>query len=347
MTAVPQAARGWIESPAFDLAAFILVPCASLVVLGAVLGVPHGGDLVVAATFLVAIPHYLASLTFFLGDDTLRHYRTRRAAFFAGPVLIVAAVALFRFVHWDSVVNNTMYLWNIWHVTLQSAGILGIYRRLNGGPAEERPLARDALLGVNGTLALWWIDRFPPLHDWLVAVHPATPQLVRWGCLAFAAVALARYARALARRPVPMALPERAFLASSLVLFTPYLWVRDANLATFGMLMGHFIQYLSIVFLLQRRKYAEAAGSLHQRLLGMVSARPVLLAAALVGAGLAFYAADKLTARLGIHIAYIILWNAITLVHFYLDGLIWAFRQPFVRQAIGAYLMPASHMAAP
>jgi hypothetical protein len=42
--------------------------------------------------------------------------------------------------------------------------------------------------------------------------------------------------------------------------------------------------------------------------------------------------------------AYVILWNALTLVHFYLDGLIWAFKQPFVRQSIGAYLTPASRV---
>jgi hypothetical protein len=43
---------------------------------------------------------------------------------------------------------------------------------------------------------------------------------------------------------------------------------------------------------------------------------------------------------------YIIAWNALTLVHFYLDGLIWAFRQAFVRQTFGPYLTPASHMVA-
>jgi hypothetical protein len=336
--------RGWIQSPRFDLAAFILVPLSSLVVVGAVRGASYGMPLVVAATYLVAIPHYLSSLTFFLGDDNLGYYRTRATAFFAGPVVIVAAVVALRLLGLHSVVLNTMFLWNIWHVSLQSAGILSIYRRLNGGPQDERPLAHRAILLINAAMALWFVDRYEPLHHWLVAIHPDTPVLLRWVLLAAATFALARYARALLARQRPMAVPEASFLVSSLVLFVPYLWVRDSNLATFAMLMGHFIQYLSIVWLLHRRKYATAGGTAHQRLLGMVSARPALLFATIVGSGLFVYGINWLATRLGMPMAYVILWNALTLVHFYLDGLIWAFKQPFVRQSIGAYLTPASRV---
>ena len=336
--------RGWIQSPTFDLATFILVPLSSLLVLGAVRGAAYGMPLVVAATYMLAIPHYLASLTFFLGDDNLAYYRSRRAAFFVGPVVIVAAVAMFRLLGFHGVVQNTMFLWNIWHVSLQSAGILSIYRRLNGGPQEERPLAHRAIFLLNATLALWYVDRFEPLAAWLHAIHPATSTVLRWVLLIVALIACAQFARAVASRPQAMALPEKAFLASSLVLFVPYLWVRDMNLATFGMLMGHFIQYLSIVWLLHRRKYAGAGGTTHQRLLGAISARPALLFATIVGSGLSFYAASKLSALFGIAMAYVILWNSITLVHFYLDGLIWAFKKPFVRQSIGAYLTPAARV---
>ena len=339
-----RAVRGWIQSPAFDLAAFILVPLSSLVVLGAVRGAPLGMPLVVAATYLVAIPHYLSSLTFFLGDDNLGYYRSRRLAFFVGPIVIVALVVVFRLAGYHDIVVNTTFVWNIWHVSLQSAGILSIYRRLNAGSLAERPFAHAAILLVNATLALWHVERFEPLHRWLLAVHTLAPVVLRWGLLLMAAIALAGYVRAIGRRAHPMALPEQAFLASSFVLFTPYLWVLDSNLATFGMLMGHFIQYLAIVWLLHRRKYAAAGGSTHQRALGLVSARPALLFAALTGSGLAFFATNALTRMLGIGMAYLILWNSITLVHFYLDGLIWAFRQPFVRQSIGAYLMPATRV---
>jgi len=247
-------ARGWIQSPRFDLATFILVPLSSLVVLGAVRGAQYGMWMVVAATYFVGIPHYLSSLTFFLGDDNLRYYRSRTLAFFVGPVLIFAAVIALRLTGLDAIVLNTMFLWNIWHVSLQSAGILTLYRRLNSGPLEERAFAYPAILLVNATMALWFVDRFPPLYTVLVALHPMVPGVLRWTLLCAAVVAVAAYARyVIVRRPSPMSVPERAFLASSLVLFVPYLWINDSNLATFAMLMGHFIQYLSIVWLMNRR----------------------------------------------------------------------------------------------
>jgi hypothetical protein len=258
-----------------------------------------------------------------------------------GPVVILGAVVGFRAIGFDNVVLNAMFTWNIWHVSFQSSGILSIYRRLNGGPHAERSVAQRALLFWNATLALWFIDRYPPLHAWLVLVHPRFPEILRVALLAVAVFYLVRLARCIAGRSRAVSLPEGAFLASSLVLFVPYLWVEDANLATFGMLMGHFIQYLSIVWLLQYRKYSRRAGSTHQRILGKISASPVLIGATIVGTGVAFYAVQELAGRFGAPMAYIVLWNALTLVHFYLDGLIWAFKTPFVRESIGPHLTPA------
>lgn len=338
------ASRGWIESPRFDLAAFILVPLSSLVVLGSVLGIPHGWQVVVLCTYLVAIPHYLSSFSFFFGDDNLAHYKTRSMAFFLGPAVILASVIVLRAVGMQVVVANTLYVWNVWHVSLQSAGILAIYRRLNRGPVEERPFAMRAILLWNATLAFWFIDRYAFLNDWLVAAHPAAPLVLRYALLAAAIMALVQFRAVLRGRAHPLAVPEKAFLASSFALFLPYLWVRDSNLATFAMLMGHFIQYLSIVWLLNRRKYSGTDGTTHQRVLGFVSHRPLVLMACLGAAGVAFYAANRLASVFGVPWAYATVWNALALVHFYLDGLIWAFRKPFVRESIGTYLMPPARL---
>ena len=87
-------------------------------------------------------------------------------------------------------------------------------------------------------------------------------------------------------------------------------------------------------------------GSGHQRLLSSISTKTPLLMLALVSVGLVFYLAQKSSAWLGVPISYVILWNSLALVHFYLDGLIWAFKNPFVRKSIGPYLTPESHMAA-
>jgi hypothetical protein len=337
--------QGWIHSPAFDLALFTLSPLAGLVVLWANFSLPGGTMVVVAATYLIAIPHYLSSLTFFLGDDNLAYYRTRRLAFFAGPVVIILAVAALHALKFHRPVQVAMFVWNVWHVALQSFGISSIYRQLNDGSPSERIPARLAILFVNATMAFWFVDRFPPLYQTLAAVSPAVPWMLRALCLPIGAGALSVLLWRLAHRARSVSLPEGAFLASSLLLFHPYLWVQDSNLATFGMLMGHFIQYLAIVWLLNHRKYAHAQGSARQQWLGRVSAEPTLIFAVIVAMGTTFYAANRFTAMVGAPMTYIIAWNALTLVHFYIDGLVWTFRNPFVRQTVGPYLMPAARVA--
>ena len=72
-----------------------------------------------------------------------------------------------------------------------------------------------------------------------------------------------------------------------------------------------------------------------------MSSNPGTVLLWVVGVGTAFYTADKLTQMAGIGMAYVIAWNAMTLVHFYVDGLVWAFKQPHVRSSIGPYLTPA------
>lgn len=337
--------RGWIQSPAFDLAMFILAPLSGLAIIAAS-RFPGGYRLGIAAMFLIAIPHYMSSFTFYLGDDNLRYFSSRRMAFFVGPVLIFATVLLLRASGHHNPVLIAMFVWNVWHVSLQSAGILSIYRRLNGGPLTERPVAHLAILSVSATMTFWHVDRFAPLYDGLAWIHPLAPWALPALCLPVAIVSLVILAWRVTHRERSISLAEGGFLVTSLLLFHPYLWVKDSNQATFAMLMGHFIQYLAIVWLLNRRKYAAATGSRRERVLSWISARPVPLFATLFLVGLTFYSADRFTSALGIGMVYVIVWNAMSLVHFYIDGLVWAFRTPHVRESIGPYLMPTTRIAA-
>src|SRR3984893_6787073 len=339
-----QTKRGWIQSPLFDLSLFTLSPLVGLFVILPVLVSPKGMHVYIAATYLIAIPHYVSSFSFYLGDENLVHYRTRRLAFFAGPVLIFLAVTALRLTKIDAAVQSTLYVWNVYHVSLQSAGILSLYRRLNGGLVSESSFARVSILGVNGTLAFFHVDRFPPIYQNLLRIHFPV-WAIRPAFLSVAVVGLLFYLNSLRGCTKLIRGPELTFLVSSLLLFHPYLWVRDLDLATFGMLIGHFLQYLGIVWLLNRRKYSTVEGSGHQRLLSSISTKTPLLLLALVSVGLVFYLANKSSGWLAVPISYVIVWNSLALVHFYLDGLIWAFKDPFVRKSIGPYLTPESHMA--
>ena len=336
--------RGWIESPTYDVAILALSPLAGLLIIlidrCSHFG-PAAGQL---AIYFIGIPHYLSTFTFYLADQNRDHYRLRWAAFFLGPLVIFAAVMGLRVLEVQGIVQSVIFVWNVYHVSLQSAGILSIYRRLNGGEQGEKNWGHLTVLSVNATMAFWSIQYFPPLHGLLVRVHPFAPRVLRYSCLATAVVAASGYALSLFRRPRPVRPPERLFIASSLLLFHPYLWVQDSLLATIAMLMGHFIQYLGIVWLLNRRKYADqTSGSVAQQWLIRLSSRPRLLLGSLLLLGGFFLFIDRGSRFIGMYLSYIIIWNSLVLIHFYVDGLVWAFKDSFVRKTVGPYLVLESH----
>src|SRR5215469_840112 len=337
--------RGWIESPVYDLSLFSLSPIAGLLVIALDRGMHLGSPVGVLAVYFVGIPHYLSTFTFYLGDQNRSHYLARWTAFFLGPLIIFASVFALRVLDVSGAVQSVIFTWNIYHVSLQSAGILSIYRRLNAGQQKEKVWGHLTILFVNATMAFWFLRYFPPLYSFLVRIHPEAPLALRYACLTTAIVAGTGYAIQLARRPGPVGVSEWAFLISSLLLFHPYLWLQDSLLATIATLMGHFIQYLGIIWLLNRRKFTEqqASGSRAQQWLVKLSSNPRLLMVSLLIVGAFFLALDRGSRIVGMYLSYIIVWNSLVLIHFYVDGLVWAFRNSFVRQTVGPYLVLESH----
>jgi hypothetical protein len=336
--------RGWIQGPLFDLALFTLSPLSGILVVLTAMYMPFGQYIGPAVVYLVAIPHYLSTFTFYFVDDQVAYHRTRWVAFFVGPLICIAVVVAALVWRQAALFQSGVFIWNVYHVALQSAGILSLYRWLNGGAATERRVSVLAILAVNASMAFFRLERYPPLHGTLSSVHPLLPELLWAASVVVAVLSLVAFGYRLMRRSRPIALPEGAFLATSLLLFHPYLWVDDSELATIGMLTGHFVQYLTIVWLLHRRKCRELpSGSLGHRFLGYISGRTPVLVGTLVSTGLLLFIVDRVTTALGSHWVYQVSWNVLVIMHFYLDGLIWTFRRPFVRASIGKYLIREDH----
>jgi hypothetical protein len=59
--------------------------------------------------------------------------------------------------------------------------------------------------------------------------------------------------------------------------------------------------------------------------------------------GAFFLCIDRGSQILGVYLSYIIVWNSLVLIHFYVDGLVWAFKDSFVRKTVGPYLLLGSH----
>jgi hypothetical protein len=141
-------------------------------------------------------------------------------------------------------------------------------------------------------------------------------------------------------------LPELGIFLTGLTLFHPYLWIPDSARATFAMLLPHYVQYLGLVWLLHRRKFPEPVGSRAQAFLQRLSASNLALLVALSCAGLGFFAVKELLSRVGYLPLFEATYLLLAFVHFYIDGLFWAFRDPHVRHTMGPYLMQGSPAAA-
>jgi hypothetical protein len=341
MAAAPAPSRRWIHSPGFDLAFFVLAPLVTLpMVLAILAGVAARWLLLLG--FVMAFAHYVSTFTFFLWDDSRARHRERWLAFFGGPVVIAA---LFFLLVWlrSPILQLALLLWNTFHVARQSAGIVSIYRHRDGvRDRRQKELANTALVLGSIFLVLGNIESHREVFPLLTALDPRLPRFL-WAAFGLAAlVAVGRVAwgyAARARAGQPPHAPELLAMVMGLAIFHPYVWLPDSQSATYAMLLPHYLQYLGLVWLVHRRKLADLAGSQAQQGLRLLSRRLPLLVGVLATAGLAFFASKELLARVG-HIevfeaAYLLL----AFVHFYLDGLFWAFRDPHVRHSLGPHLM--------
>lgn len=329
----------WIESPLYDSLLFAAAPLLGGVYLIAYLRAPQL-KIIPGVFFTVGMAHYLSTFSFYLGDDNRAHYRSHTVAFFLGPVALLIAAGLMRFGPLLPVLLTVIYLWNVWHVSLQNCGILSVYRHLNGGPRDEKRFANSLILSIAAACVAAQIKTFGPLDEVLVRFSPKLPSILFGATLVAVVAAAVIYIRRIFHRSsagLPLRGPEAIFLASSIALFHPFLWAANASDATNGVLFGHFIQYLALVWLLHRRKYAPGIGSPLQNALAFLSRNLTLLGALMLTAAFAFYMMSRIAQTHGAFGVWTWMFNALVLIHFYLDGWIWAFKRPFVRQSLGPY----------
>jgi len=122
------------------------------------------------------------------------------------------------------------------------------------------------------------------------------------------------------------------------LFFYPYLFLRNSEVATIAMLLPHYVQYLALVWLLHRRKFDGAVAGAPV-MLRRLSSNLWLLMPALFVVGFSFYLLRDVSIDRGYGSMFAALYLLVALEHFYLDGLIWSFRRPHVRQTILPFLL--------
>lgn len=336
--------QAWIQSPGFDLLLLIFAPLAvAPIILATYFRIPL---LAIGGGITLAFAHYLSSATFYFWGENAAYFRHRWVAFFLGPVLLAAGYLLLLGLGVPYIIQFALFFWNTFHVSRQNCGILSIYRHRAGVPdLGDRAAANRAILATSTFLAVWNIDTHREVSALFALVSPSLSLSLRVAAGGVALAALWQLGRALWRRVAaghPPGLPEGVFLLTSLGFFYPYLLIRDSELATFVMLLPHYVQYMAIVWLLHRRKFGAAVSSAAAEvpgLLRLVSGRIEYLVPALLVVGSSFYVMHEIFMTAGQLWYFESLYLLIAFEHFYVDGLVWSFRRRHLRQAIAPHLL--------
>jgi len=339
-------ARGnWIQSPGFDVFLLIFAPLVTLpIIAGLYWRIPI---LAIGGGLVLAFAHYGSTLSFYFWEENREYQRARWIAFFGGPVIITVVYVLLLGFAVPYLIQFVIFFWNTFHVARQNNGILSIYRQRSGVvDVVQRDAANNAILATSLFLALWNIDTHKEVSELFGLVAADFTEIVKLGAGLAATYFICRLALALWRREQPIGVPEGLFLCAGLAFFYPYLFIRNSEIATFAMLLPHYVQYMALVWLLHRRKFGAATTGAPVPLL-RASARLVYLLPLLFAVGCSFYLMKEFFQSRGQLYWFESLYLLIALQHFYADGLIWSFRQPHVRKTIGTFLFRQRASATP
>jgi hypothetical protein len=334
--------RAWIASPGYDqwflLGGWLVALAAALIALTS----PMTGLLVFVAFQLVDDAHIMSTWPVLFGDRGLRRLFPRSALIFVAVIvvsLLVTALGRSAQIAWWSLF---LYL-GTYHIIRQHYGFLRLYQsraRVSAAVAK----AETDLLQWGCATALFlnysegWV--FEPLGDQVWALRP--PAALWWLSAALTARALIRLL-AMGRAGAPK--PGVRYLLIALALSNFWLalvWLSPTNIlvAIILVTLFHDLQYLALVWLLGRRRYAPEGQVEAPFLAPLFRRRGVFLflafaalAGLLQGIATGLYAETEalgFTARLFTdepqlmtYVANLVLGTEVA--HFLLDGRIWRF----------------------
>lgn len=336
--------QGWIVSLPFDALLLVFAPLVTLpIIAGVYFRIPL---LAIGCSMALAFAHYSSTLSFFMWQENRDYHRSRWVAFYLGPVIITTVYLLLLGFEIPYLIQFVLFFWNTFHVARQNSGILSLYRQRAGvANPVQRNAANHAILATSLFLAVWNIDTHREVTGLLGWFGEGLNDWLRVGTGIVALGFLLRLAHALFRRKEVMGIPETLFLLASVLFFYPYLFIKDSGIATFAMLLPHYVQYMALVWLLHRRKFAGATGGAPV-LLRLVSARLVYLIPLLAAVGFFFYFLKGFMDSRGYQVGFESLYLFIAFQHFYMDGLIWSFKRPHVRKTMLPFLLPQGAPAA-
>lgn len=326
--------RIWVLSPIKD-SVFLIASG----VLGLLLGLssPYIGSAAIWASFFVyfalGLTHFGSTWFFYLDETNRQYFNTKPWAFYYAPLLLVLAPIGLAFTPYAVLAIVITYWFSGWHVMKQSVGITSLYRGRIGlfGP-EDREV--DTLVIMSASfLALF--GRYLKFSDFgyehLFKEYYGIVVVV--AILVLFLYALMRWLKAVMKRfqtHGKQALPLFLFTCVSILLFTPFLYVKDFQVAFMSNLLGHYAQYLVLIWIINQNKYALTGETPKPAMLTYLSKHLYLY----VGVLLAYALLVTLVGQISVLLPVV----GLTWAHFYVDGFIFKFKDPEMRKRILPYI---------
>ena len=323
----------YIVGPVYDWVFFLLPPTLALTLgilisgtsfSGAELSVWGASDSL-AGLFLGTVVHAHLVAVVFRSHANPEIFRRTPLRFTIVPLALWAAIALSP---WLAVAASIVAtFWDVWHSGAQTFGFARIYDRNAGNPPElgrklDFWLNQVLYLGpvLAGATLMDHLDGFEHFEDVGTALFAAVPARVAGlqgiltvtvtaGGTLFLVVYVASYVR-LARQGYRFPF-EKVFLLVSTGVCSIYTWGWNSwGEAFFIMNLFHAVQYLALVWAMERKRLARA---------GRLAA-PLFFGSVLLYGGLV-QLLDP-----GLHV----LWSAtivVSLMHFWYDAFVWSVRR--------------------
>jgi hypothetical protein len=320
----------WLVSPAVDLALFVAVTLTTIAPWIAADHLHVPGYYVLVGVAFANGPHLISTWT---RVYLPRRERFRRPLHYWVVPGIAAAFAIGCMVlgGWGPIYLRTViFYWASWHFAAQSYGILRLYQRKHGVIGTRAAHLEKALIFLP---ALFFVMHRLFTGPWelfgVIVIHPRLPP---WSVNAVGALTLtvaALYLVELTRTRVHWLRP--VYLASNAFGFCmPYLVIKTGTAAFAAAALWHAIQYIGIVWLHNRRRYAGRIDP-DARIIAWVS-QPgrslwYVLVIAACAAGVYSVALIASAFSWSLQEWSLTLWTGLTLGHYYLDGVIWKFKQ--------------------
>jgi hypothetical protein len=333
----------WLLGPAKDSALIIATPLLILPLAWVFQNVWSDGALILLVGAFGQLGHCLPGLIRAYGDHDL--YQRYRARFIVAPVAI--GIACLVAARWNmDVLVLVGVTWAIWHAPMQTYGFLRIYDARAG-------LHSKIIRYLEFSLCVLWFGGALLLND-----RPLSLMLSRWygagGFLlpapfvsavrgiwlaALAAVSLA-YMVALVRcwrRGTPVPLPAVLVLISSAGFYW-FAYAGATNILVGAALFEifHDVQYLTIVWLFNRRRVEEDASV--GGLVRFVFRRSGALVGVCIALVFSFGGLRLVEGMLPVGVTREVLTAALVmagLLHYYYDGFIWKVSDPSTRTSLG------------